>query len=58
MLMVSDWCRKFKSDWLTLCHIRGNYDDLDGVNTTVILEIIFFVSKLKFRAEVCTGVTL
>lgn len=53
MLIVSDWCRKFGSDWLTSCQIRGDYDDLDGVNATVILEVIFFVSRLELRAEIC-----
>lgn len=39
MIIVSDWGRKFESDWLTLCQVRGNCDVLGGVNMTVILEI-------------------
>lgn len=55
MLIVSDWCRKFKRGLLTLYEVRGNYDDLEGVNVTVKLEVSS-VSKLKCRVE--TGMQL
>lgn len=35
----SDWGRKFENSWLTSCQLRGNYDALDRVNMTGILEI-------------------